>query len=693
MIRMEFTRNFSSISKNDALIAGGKGASLGEMTQAGISVPSGFVLLSKAFDKFLEATDLDVEIDSILHSVNNKEMHTVENASEKIQELILELEMPKDIENEIIKEFKKLGTKFVAVRSSATAEDGAEHAWAGQLESYLNTTSENLVKNVQKCWASLFTPRAIFYRFEKNLHKDKISVAVVVQMMVESEKSGIAFSVHPVTQDKNQLIIEAGFGLGEAIVSGQITPDSYVVEKNPRRIIDKNISEKTRTLERKKGGGNEWIPVPVKKQKTPVLSDKEIFKLSELILKIENHYGFPCDIEWAFENNNFYIVQSRPITTLTSSSSEEKTKQPTTKDFIFTFEAQGVTPLFQEIVCKSYLPQEVVFLCPKESVRSFVSKETINKMHEVGAEFFSNYNKVLSTLTKLEHLIEQTNIVMNVYGKQEKISSDDATNAFQLMEKIHEEYGKFDFAYTDGAYEKAGEVTPTLALVEEYKNRIREKYGELFFAEKGGLIKFLSVIANEFDLSMNDLRWCLESEIFEILAGQKMPVDDIVKRKKAYVFYKDQFKKINFFEGKKAEIFIENFEDKIPSSVVSITGSCAHSTGIPVLGKIAVINSDYLDFSKVQKRMAKMKNGEILVSATTAPDLMDAFRKASAVVTDVGGMLSHAAITARELNIPCIVGTSYATKLLKDGDFVEVDAEKGVVRILERNKKFKPVTK
>ena len=316
---MNFTLRFSQISKNDALIAGGKGASLGEMTQAGISVPPGFVLFSKAFEKFLEETDLSVEIDTIIHGVDHQKMHTVEYASEKIQKLILGAKMPRDIGKEIENEFKKLNTEFVAVRSSATAEDGAEHAWAGQLESYLNTTSENLVKNVQKCWASLFTPRAIFYRFEKNLHKDKISVAVVVQMMVESEKSGIAFSVHPVTQDKNQLIIEAGFGLGEAIVSGQITPDSYVVEKNPRRIIDKNISEKTRTLERKKGGGNEWIPVSVNKQKTPALSDEEILKLSEIILKIESHYGFPCDIEWAFENKKFYIVQSRPITTLSDS--------------------------------------------------------------------------------------------------------------------------------------------------------------------------------------------------------------------------------------------------------------------------------------------------------------------------------------------------------------------------------------
>lgn len=313
---MSFIKTFKQLSKADVGIAGGKGASLGEMTQAGIPVPPGFVILSDAFEKFLEETNLNVEIDSILHHVDHREMHTVEAASEKIEALILEADFPKGIAKEIWKFFKVLDTKFVAVRSSATAEDSLSAAWAGQLESYLNTTKEKLLDNVKRCWASLFTPRAIFYRFEKELHKQKISVAVVVQKMVESEVSGIAFSVHPVTQDRNQLIIEAGFGLGEAIVSGQITPDSYVIEKEPRRIIDKNVQTQERGIYRLKDGGNDWHDIPTEIGQKQVLSDEEIEELSELVLRIENHYGFPCDIEWAAQKGKFYIVQSRPITTL-----------------------------------------------------------------------------------------------------------------------------------------------------------------------------------------------------------------------------------------------------------------------------------------------------------------------------------------------------------------------------------------
>lgn len=313
---MEFIRNFTKLNNADAALAGGKGASLGEMTRAGIPVPPGFVILSESFEEFLHRTDLIQEIDAILQNLNHKEIHLIEKASEKIRELILSKEMPKDIATEISKSFKELATDFVAVRSSATAEDGQDHSWAGQLESYLNVKEDDILGKVKHCWASLFTPRAIFYRFEKELHTTKISVAVVVQKMVNSEISGIAFTVHPVTEDKNQLIIEAGFGLGEAIVSGSITPDSYVVKKEPREILDINVATQTEALYKNVTGGNTWKNIHEPKASSQVLTRAQILELSNIILNIEKHYGFPCDIEWAFEGGKFYIVQSRPITTL-----------------------------------------------------------------------------------------------------------------------------------------------------------------------------------------------------------------------------------------------------------------------------------------------------------------------------------------------------------------------------------------
>jgi len=325
-----FIKTFGQLSKSDVAIAGGKGASLGEMTGAGIPVPPGFVVLAAAFDVFLTETKLDSKIQSILNKIKTKEISSVDRASKEIQKLILSVKFPVELGKAITKEFSGLKSPLVAVRSSATAEDSSTASWAGELESYLNTTKDNLLENVKHCWASLFSPRAIFYRYEKKMGAVKVSVAVVVQAMIQSEISGITFTVHPVTEDRNQMVIEAGFGLGEAIVGGKITPDTYVIKKSQitnnksqinskqeaqKIILDKNISEQKMMIIKSKTGTVE-TSVPKNKQDKQKLTDKQIIEIAKICADIEKHYGFPCDIEWAYAGNQFYIVQSRPITTL-----------------------------------------------------------------------------------------------------------------------------------------------------------------------------------------------------------------------------------------------------------------------------------------------------------------------------------------------------------------------------------------
>ena len=310
-----FTQPFNKITKKDVSIAGGKGASLGEMANAKIPVPPGFVVTAEAFDRFLIETDLLQDVKAQLKKINYKDTNSVDRYSNVIRDLIGDAKFPADLKKEIVADFKKLKSPLVAVRSSATAEDSTTASWAGELETYLNTTEKNLTANVKKCWSSLFTPRAIFYRHEKKLLKAKVSVAVVVQKMVQSDISGITFTVHPVTQDKNQMIIEAGWGLGEAIVSGQITPDSYVIDKRDWSIMDINISKQERQII-KTGKTTKMTRVKKADQKKQKLSGKKIIELAKLCGQIEKHYRFPCDIEWAMEKGKLYITQSRPITTL-----------------------------------------------------------------------------------------------------------------------------------------------------------------------------------------------------------------------------------------------------------------------------------------------------------------------------------------------------------------------------------------
>lgn len=317
---------FSSLSKSDVGIAGGKGASLGEMTQAGIPVPPGFVVLASAFDRFIEETNLKQEIDARLEEVNPADMNSVDKASNVLRDVIHDTPIPNDLSQEILSAFDELGAAWVAVRSSATAEDSSIASWAGELETYLNTSRENVVEKVKQCWSSLFTPRAIFYRHEKNLIDARVSVAVVIQAMVQSEVSGVAFTVHPVTEDPDQMIIEAGFGLGEAIVSGQVTPDSYVISKKDKTILDIMLGNQTRKLVQsleQSIESNHWVELGDNGPKQK-LTGRQIMELAELCERIEAHYGFPCDIEWAFAKGAFYITQSRPITTL------RKLKQSTT---------------------------------------------------------------------------------------------------------------------------------------------------------------------------------------------------------------------------------------------------------------------------------------------------------------------------------------------------------------------------
>ncbi|MFH0951619.1 MAG: PEP/pyruvate-binding domain-containing protein [Patescibacteria group bacterium] len=307
---------FKKLNKNSVKQAGGKGANLGEMLRAKIPVPPGFVLLSEAFEQYLKEEDINVEIEAHLDKVNPKDINSVDRASHEIREIIRLSAMPADSQKAIREEYKRLAADWVAVRSSATAEDSKVASWAGELETYLYVNQAKLIEMVKTCWSSLFTPRAIFYRFEKKLHKQKVSVAVVIQKMIDSEVSGVAFTVHPVTKDRRQMVIEAGWGQGEAIVSGQITPDTYIIDKSNNHIIDKNISIQKNMIIQKPSGGSKTIKVPKTKASLQKISDKNILALAKLCQSIEKHYRHPQDIEWARSEGRWYVLQTRPITTL-----------------------------------------------------------------------------------------------------------------------------------------------------------------------------------------------------------------------------------------------------------------------------------------------------------------------------------------------------------------------------------------
>ncbi|KKQ52701.1 phosphoenolpyruvate synthase [Candidatus Woesebacteria bacterium RIFCSPHIGHO2_01_FULL_39_17] len=436
---------FKDIDKDDIPSVGGKGANLGEMTQASFPVPPGFAITVSAYDAFLEKNQISKKINDLIEKTDINEAEQLQEASKRIEKIITTSLIPEEVSRDVIQAYKKLSGIFksalVAVRSSATAEDLPGASFAGQQATFLNVKGDaNLLVAVRDCWASLFTARAIFYREQNKISHSKVKISVIVQKMIQSEVSGVMFSIDPVTSDKDRIVIESVWGLGEMIVQGSVVPDRYVVQKDTFSILSKEISDQKIQLI-KKGGKNIESGVPERLSDKPKLNDNEIIKLAKLAERLQKHYYFPQDIEWAKDGQNLYIVQTRPVTALG----------------------------------------------------------------------------------------------------------------------------------------KAGETKVTIDITDDKKIKIAE-----------------------------------------------VPV---------------------------------------------LTGVGA-SPGIGT-GPVKVLSSP--------KEINKVKNKDVLVAPMTSPDYVPAMKKASAIITDEGGMTSHAAIVSRELGIPCVVGTKEATKRLKDETVVTVDGERGLI--------------
>ncbi len=314
------TAFFKDIDKHDLPLVGGKGANLGEMTKAGFPVPNGFAVTVESYDIFLKENDIKGKIDSVLKDIDVNNSDELQSASKKIEKIITSSPIPAEVKKDIVKAYKRLSGRFrktlVAVRSSATAEDLPGASFAGQQATYLNIKGDNnLLVAVRDCWASLFTARAIFYREQNKIDHEKVKISVIVQKMVQSDVSGVMFTIDPVNNDKDKILIESVWGLGEMIVQGSVVPDRYMVQKETFAILSKEISDQSVQLV-KKGQKTLETDVPKKLREKQKITDEEVIKLAKIADGLQNHYYFPQDIEWAKEGKNLYIVQTRPVTTI-----------------------------------------------------------------------------------------------------------------------------------------------------------------------------------------------------------------------------------------------------------------------------------------------------------------------------------------------------------------------------------------
>ncbi|MBI3742438.1 MAG: hypothetical protein HY257_11885, partial [Chloroflexi bacterium] len=329
---MNYVRTFEQCNVNDVNLVGGKGANLGEMTRAKLPVPPGFSLTADAYRAFIRAADAQSTIARALAGLSIDDTLRVEKQTQIIRDFLIAQEMPRDIAAQALASYRALAKELggrasaiipVAVRSSATAEDLPTASFAGQQDTYLNIRGDaELLAHVKQCWASLWTARAVTYRVKQKFDHDLVALAVVVQAMIDSEVAGILFTANPVNGNRDQVVINASWGLGEAIVSGMVNPDTVTLDKRDGKILSRAIGAKEREIKYAPNGGTVELEIESARRNLPALNDAQLFELARVSERIEAHYKMPMDIEWAFANGKFFILQARPITTLSGQPQE-----------------------------------------------------------------------------------------------------------------------------------------------------------------------------------------------------------------------------------------------------------------------------------------------------------------------------------------------------------------------------------
>ena len=331
------------IKKEDIPSVGGKGAYLGEMTSIGMPVPNAFVLTTQAFRWYIENAKIDTKMFSLLSELDVENSDLLEKTAADVRDIVMKTPVPDKIREDIIRSYAQLGDDvIVAVRPSATAGGLPEASSAGQQDTFLNIKGvDALIEAVQKCWASLYTARAIYYHAKHGFDESVVDIAVIVQELIHSEKAGVLFSADPVTGEPTS-IIEGSWGLGESVVSGLVSPDSYVFDQQSKKIVDRHIATKKIEIVVDGEHGIKEVPVSPERQNATVLSDAEITALAKFGKMSERHYGVPQDMEWGIVGDTIYILESRPLTTIVGKTGADKKTEIIGGNIIL--EGKGASP-------------------------------------------------------------------------------------------------------------------------------------------------------------------------------------------------------------------------------------------------------------------------------------------------------------------------------------------------------------
>jgi phosphohistidine swiveling domain-containing protein len=763
---------------------GGKGFNLIKLSNNGFNVPPGFVIST---DEFIEETkSIKVKISKLL---TNLDESNIQQVSQQIKSLITGLKLSDAFKNGVNESFKNLGAPSVAVRSSAASEDGSGASWAGQLSTKLNVKQGKLEAAIKRCWASSYSERALTYAITNKFSLKQISVAVVVQKMVASDVSGVAFSVNPVNNNSDEIIIEAVYGLGEAIVSGAVTPDEYIVDVSSFTLSDFNLAKQEKMLVQDKNSIT-WVQVLATKREEQKLSLGEVKNLARTIKEIELKMGYPADVEWAIEANQLFITQSRPITTLNKDVSAPASIFPSGVElfrwgptkaryfYIGDFIEKAFTSLKSlNLTYTVFNGDEMVWVGENDKFRDFCKKEfkkllanpaiveNNSDAFDLACEridnLYNNFNANAIKQNVLAELLVLNNAIskfweptlageMANYGSEEYIESMlkasgnySDKQVIRIMETMCSPEEKSFLQIIDEDI-KLSEDTELLAkkyswiengyggvkiLDQDYFKKIKESIsgginddgGDSLISsiknKKLGIIKefklndelveafnllvkltveqdrrkmymmkiqelkfrYLEILLGAYDIAQQ-METVLDYSMQEIISilglGDK---GIIIKPKQSEFGYKNGDGRILQVESSEAKSVWYHYGSEKTMTYGKILKGSTASYGVN--SKVRAVARVVESYSS--ESAADFIDGEILVVAMTTPEYLSLIKKSSAIVTNVGGLTSHAAIIARELGKPCVVGTKAGTKVIKTGDLLYVNTHTGTVEILK----------
>jgi phosphohistidine swiveling domain-containing protein len=644
-------------------LVGGKAAHLHRLVRAGFNVPPAAIVTTRAFELFVHANSLRPLIRSELERMRGGDQHSATGASRTIQKAILDGRIPELLLAEFADRFRD--SHPVAVRSSAAFEDSRSRSWAGQFDSFLNIAPVDVPEHVRRCWASFFSTRALLYRPSSYKRVSFRSFAVIVQQMVAAERSGVAFSVDPAHHDPTKILIEATTGFGDSLVSGERVPFSALLDKASGIVLRR---------------------VAAKDQLAELLTLRDLRRLWSDVRAIERTLVVPVDVEWSISRGKVYYLQARPITALRRLPSPRTRREPDIRDYELTFKVTGLSFLFTDMLADGFSYMNPVFTSYRSEFLQYFSNDRMEFAAKEGVAWLGKPKGFESYRVAFTRYYERNSPALGEMVSKRVLSGATLRRFFGILSRLFTFYSRMDFPFTNLTYIYAKDnllIRRGLDQLAQFKDLARAWINATSIEDTSPFAGLIRRIALESGVPAADVECYRMAELSTLLAhGKKVSVRELRARREAFVVYVMSREK-RYMVGSKAARFVsKNAAIERVGASSEIVGQVANRTVSSVEGIVKVINVDYGNLERMNREMSNMRKGDILVADFTAPELMEACRKAKAIVTDLGGMLSHAAIVSRELRIPCLVGTHYATKTLRTGDRVTIDFGSGtLVRI------------